>query len=55
MGSVFVIVADVLAHESLEMPLVEHDAVIQQIPSAVANPAFGDAILPWAAITRSLW
>jgi hypothetical protein len=43
---VVVVVADVLDHQALEMPLVEHDEVIEQVPAAVADEALGDAVLP---------
>jgi hypothetical protein len=44
--SVLVVVADILAHQSFQMSLVEHDHMVEQIPATVANPAFGDAVLP---------
>jgi hypothetical protein len=49
MRSVFVVIADVLAHQSLQMPFVEHDDVVEQIPSTVANPALCNAVLPRTA------
>jgi hypothetical protein len=43
---VVVAVADVLSHEPLEMPLVEHDDVIEQVPAATPDEAFRDSVLP---------
>src|SRR3984957_13121534 len=54
MGSVLVIIVDVLAHQPFEMPFIPNDHVIQQVSSTVTNPAFGDSILPWAAEAGSL-
>ena len=51
---VIVVVADVLAHQSLQMPFVEHDHMVEQIATAIPNPAFGNAILPRTAKRRSL-
>jgi hypothetical protein len=44
-----VIVADVLIHEALQMPFIEHDHMVEQIAAAVSDPAFSDAILPRTA------
>jgi len=52
--SVIVIIADVVGHESLQMPFVEHDHMVEQIATAIPNPAFGNAILPRTAKRRSL-
>lgn len=41
------VVADVLKHQPFQMPLVEHDYMVKQVASAIANPAFRDAVLPW--------
>ena len=54
MRSVIMVVADVFDHEQLEMPFVEHDDVIQQISTAVADEALGDAVLPWATEAGAL-
>jgi hypothetical protein len=40
------VVADVLTHQPFQMPLVKHNYMIKQVASAIANPAFGDAVLP---------
>ena len=44
--SVVVIVADVLIHKALQMPFVEHDHMVEQIPAAVADKAFCNPVLP---------
>jgi hypothetical protein len=49
MGSIVVVVTDVLGHEALEMPFVERDDMIEQVSSAVANEALRNSILPRAA------
>ena len=46
---VLVVVTDVLAHQTLQMPFVYYDDMIQQVPAAVADEALGDAVLPRAA------
>jgi N-acyl-D-aspartate/D-glutamate deacylase len=49
MRSVVVVVADVLGHQALKMAFVEDDDVIEQVSAAVADEAFGNAVLPRAA------
>jgi len=36
----------VLVHEPLQMLFIENDHMVEQIPAAVANPAFSDTVLP---------
>jgi hypothetical protein len=48
MGSVVMIVRDVLGQEPPEMPFVQGDDMVQQLTSATANPALGDPVLPRA-------
>src|ERR1035437_3577782 len=48
-GSVVVVVADIFGHEALEMAFTENDDVIEQVPAAVADEAFCDAVMPRAA------
>jgi hypothetical protein len=45
MRSVFVIVANVLTHQAFQMPLIQHNYMVKQIAAAVADPAFGHAVL----------
>ena len=48
MGSVVMIVRDVLGHESSEMTLVQRNDVIEQIATTAADPAFRHPVLPGA-------
>jgi len=54
MRPVFVIVADILFHKSSQMTFVQHDDMIEQVSSTVANPALGNAVLPRTSETSSL-
>jgi len=46
MRSVFMVVADVLTHEAFQMALIENNDMIEQVPTAIADPAFGNTVLP---------
>ena len=46
MSSVLVIITNVITHQSFQMPLIEHDGMVEQIPAAVADPALRDTVLP---------
>jgi hypothetical protein len=52
--SVFVVVVDVFAQQAIQVPLVHDNHVIQQLPASAADPSFGNSILPWTSIGRSL-
>jgi hypothetical protein len=54
MRPVFVVIADVLAHEAFEMALVQDDHLVKRITAAAAKEALGDAVLPWAFKCGSL-
>src|SRR5438105_3852010 len=54
MRPVLVVVADVLPDQPLHMPFIQHDYMVEQFPSAIPNPAFGDAILQRASEAGSL-
>src|ERR1022692_4055693 len=45
-GSVVVIVGNVLGDESLQMALMQRDYVVEQVATAASDPTLGDAILP---------
>jgi hypothetical protein len=47
--AIFVVIADVIVHQALQMPFIENDHMVEQIAAAVANPALGDPILPGAS------
>jgi hypothetical protein len=54
MRPVVVVVADVLGRQSLQVAFVKHDHMVEQITTAVPDPALGDAILPRASEARLL-
>src|SRR5664279_4010868 len=45
-GSVVVIIGNVLREESLQMALIQGDYVVEQVAAAASDPTFGDPILP---------
>ena len=49
MRPVVMIVMDVLGHQPFEMPLVQHDHMIEQVSAATTYEAFCHSVLPWAA------
>ena len=54
MCSILVVVADVLFHKTFQVPFVEHDHMVEQIPAAVADKAFCNPVLPRTTETGSL-
>src|ERR1700691_4390935 len=52
MCSIFMIVADVVRKQPLQMLLVDRDYVIKQVPATTLDPALGDAILPGTLVGR---
>ena len=46
MSPVFVVIADVFFQQPSQVPLVQNDHVVEQIPTHTSNPALGDAVLP---------
>jgi RsiW-degrading membrane proteinase PrsW (M82 family) len=55
MRSILVEVADVATHQSLEVLLVENNHMVEQIATAAADKAFGNAILPGALEESAGW
>ena len=55
MGPVPVVVANVINHQAFQMLLVQNNHMIEQVAAAVADPALGNAVLPWAQKTGPLW
>ena len=55
MSAVLVVIANVIIHETFQMLLVQNNHMVEQISAAVANPALGEAVLPWAPKTGPLW
>jgi len=43
---VFLVIANLVTHEALEMSFIEDDDMIQQGPPTTTNPAFGYSVLP---------
>lgn len=54
MGPVFLVIADELIHEALQMPFMESDHVVEKIAPAGTHPAFGHAVLPRTAEAAAL-
>ena len=48
MGSVLIVIGNVLGQKPPEMTLVQGDDVVQQLTSATANPALRNSVLPQA-------
>ncbi len=42
---ILVVITKVLVHEPLQMPFIENDHMVEQIPAAVANPASSNTVL----------
>ncbi len=49
MGSVLVVVGDMVADQAEQMPLSEHDDVVEQFSAQRADPPFGEPVLPRGA------
>jgi|SRR5580704_13073130 len=52
-GAVLVIVGDVSVHESLQMALVHHKHMAQQVPAAIADEALRESNCTSPNVTRS--
>ena len=52
MRSVLVVVANIFAHQPFQVPFVKYNDIVKQVSATVADPALGDAILPWASEAR---
>ena len=55
MCAILEIVEDVFVHQAFQMPPIENDHMVEQIPATGANPAFRNAVLPWTSEARLLW
>src|ERR1035437_4321284 len=49
MSPVLVVITDVLSQQPSQVPLIENDHVIEQVPPRTANPALGNSVLPRTA------
>src|SRR5579863_181115 len=54
MGTILEIVEDVFVDQAFQMPPFENDHMVEQIPAAVAYPAFRNPVLPWTSETGAL-
>ena len=54
MGAILEIVEDVFVHQAFQMPPIENDHMVEQIPAAGAYPAFRNAVLPWTSEAGAL-
>jgi hypothetical protein len=52
---VLVVVANVFAHESLQMPFIEDDHLFEEISSATSNPTLRNTVLPRTAKGSASW
>src|ERR1035438_7958249 len=46
MRSVFMVVTNVFADQAFQMPFVENNHMVKQVPSAIANPTLCNTVLP---------
>jgi len=53
MGSILMVVADVLGHEPFQVSLVQDNHVIEQVSSATTDPTFRDPVLPGCGAQKS--
>jgi hypothetical protein len=53
MSSVVVVLADGIGYEAFQMPRIQHDHMIEQIPAAVACPSLGYTVPPRTAVAGS--
>jgi hypothetical protein len=49
MGSVSIVILDVILHQSVKVLLVQDNNMIEQIPATIADPSFRYSVLPGAA------
>src|SRR3954465_8244881 len=54
MSAILEIVEDEFVHQAFQMPPIENDHMVEQIPAAGAYPAFRNAVLPWTAEAGAL-
>jgi hypothetical protein len=55
MSSVLMVVPDILDHQPPQMPLIQYDYMVEQVAATVADPALGNAVLPWTLKAGPLW
>ena len=52
---IVVVIANVFIHEAFQVTLIENDHMVKEITSAGADPALGNAVLPWTSEAGPLW
>src|ERR1017187_3916911 len=55
MRSVVVVVTEVLDHQSFQMQFIDDNHMVEQVPTAAADPTFCNTVLPWASEAGPLW
>ena len=55
MAAIFVIVVEVRAHQPDKMLPIKDDHMIEQLPSAAADPSLSDTILPGTPVGGAAW
>src|SRR5579859_5107640 len=54
MSATLEIVEDVFVDQAFQMPPIENDHMVEQIPATGADPAFRDTVLPWTSEAGAL-
>ena len=52
---IFMVVANILGHQPLEVLLIQDDHVVQQVASTTSNPALSNTVLPRTAKASAGW
>ena len=55
MGPILVVVAHILRHQPLQMPLIHDDHMVQQVSSATSYPTLSNTVLPRTAKSSAHW
>jgi hypothetical protein len=55
MRSVFMVITNVFADQAFQMPFVENNHMVKQVPSAIANPTLCNTVLPRTSEAGSCW
>src|ERR1035438_10156086 len=55
MRSVFMVITNVFADQAFQMPFVENNHMVKQVPPAIANPTLCNTVLPRTSEAGSCW
>src|ERR1035438_356570 len=55
MCPVVVVVTDVFSHQSFQMPFIDDNHMVEQVPTTAADPSFCNAVLPRTSEAGPLW